>query len=371
MGHETLKARIASAPLVKGVVDRLVEKSIAGIFPMDEAATVLRHKHSLMDELVEKAAKLNESLFGRKIDFYGISYIADPCVNDCSYCGLSTSVPHRRQILSDEELRKDFAVVMDYGAGELCILAGEHPVVTPEFLSKAGRIALEMDGKKALEKLTFNVAPFDAEGFRKMRSGIDFPLQFRIFQESYDPVTYRLHHTKGPKRNMEFRLGAHSRALKAGFDHVGIGALLGLNADDSVYKHFGNDFEIMAMIDHGYRLHEGTGRFPHSMSIPRHQAVDGFAGKVANPVDDQRYILYNAILKLALPYTKLILTRRETAEMFDVLRPILNIEDLAPRPGVGGNYKAAHFQNVVPDSRNAKEIVADVAAKGYIPVIKM
>ncbi|MBT3814833.1 hypothetical protein HOE37_03465 [Candidatus Woesearchaeota archaeon] len=343
-------------------VDRITEKAQDGIFMVEELAAVLKHKALFFAEIMEKAKKLNEKMYAKEIDFYAVSYLSDFCINSCNYCGHNQELPQERSVLTAKEMEQDFDQVLKYGPAEICILAGEDPrVVTPEFLVMAGNIAKRSDCLGKLERINFNVAPMSVSDFQKIRAGIDHQLQFRVFQESYDPVTYGGHHPSGPKKNFEFRVNAQERALEAGFDEVGIGTLLGLNCNDG-----GHDYEILSLIAHAYHIKEISGKFPQSISIPRHQKIPNHCFATPNPVDDLSYIAYHGIIRLALPETRIIVTNRERTELRDILRPMINIEDLAARPGVGGNYKAAVcMQNELGDARGPEELITDLRSKGY------
>jgi 2-iminoacetate synthase len=195
-------------------------------------------------------------------------------------------------------------------------------------------------------------------------------MQIRVFQESYDRATYDKNHPSGPKQDFRFRLGSQERALRAGIKLVGVGVLLGLNEQNQPWEHFGNDFEVMALIKHSFRLSHLSGSFPNTASLPRHQKSPGSDFETPNRVDDVRYVLYHAILRLFLPTTKLIVTNRETEEMRDILRPMINIEDLAARPGVGGNYREhTHMQNEIGDKRGPRELIEQLRGKGFTPLV--
>ena len=371
MDEQMLKDLIRNASKDDLSVGALLERSSKGEVSLKHIAAALRFKHLIADELTKTAAEINKKLFCKEIEFYAVSYISDHCVNRCSYCGYNAELGHCRQTLAPDEMAKDLCAVLKHGANDLCILYGEHPTIIPELLALAGNIAIECDLLHALDRITFNIAPMDAKGFQRLRNGIKFPLQYRIFQESYDKKTYVENHTKGPKSNFEFRLGAQKRALQAGFDEVGLGVLLGLNRENESYRNFGNDFEILALIAHAYALKQECGKLPFSISLPRLQSAEGSSFLIPNPVDDDTYVLYHAILKLALPGTRTIITRRETKEMLDRLRPLIDIEDLATKPGVGGNFREeSHFQNELGDPRELPEILAGLRAQGYIPKIK-
>ncbi|MFA6072897.1 MAG: hypothetical protein WC758_02195 [Candidatus Woesearchaeota archaeon] len=348
-------------------LDSLFMHSLNGELNLESLAIVLKNINS--EKLIAKAINLNKELYKKKIEFYGVSYIADLCVNDCTYCGHSSRSVHEREMLDSINIRRDFSEILKYKPSEICILAGEHKFISPEYLANAANIALDIDGGKSLERISFNVAPMQEFDFKKLIDGVKKSeqtiLQFRVFQESYDEKIYAINHTRGPKRDFEFRLNSQQRALNAGFNQVGIGTLLGLN-NEITNELVGSDFEIGALIVHAYHLFETTGSFPATLSIPRLQAVVGSNFEVPSPVDDERYIEYHSILRMALPQTKLIITGRETPVMLDKLRPLINIEDLSTKPGVGGNYRdAVHFQNMLGTTCSSEQRIRTVLNQGY------
>ena len=368
-----LKEMLATVTRKHASIEKVVERSMKGKSALFEIAALLKYKHELFPELITTAVGLNKKAFDREIEFYGVSYVSDMCINSCTYCGHSSLMPQERSMLDKDELRKDLAAVLKHGPTDLCILAGEHPSVTPEYLAMAANIAQEIDAStlNALRRITFNVAPMTSGGFKKLTREANKPLQFRIFQESYDIDVYKKHHKKCLKDDFSFRLGAQERALQNGFYMVGIGSLMGLNDNDFSYVGSGNDYEILALVAHANYLSKFYERTTHSLSIPRLQTVEGSDFEIPKPVNDITYAAYHAILKLALPRTRLILTRRETPEIMDALRPMISIEDLAVKPGVGGNYKKdVHFQNDLGDTRTTPEIVNDVREKGYTALVK-
>ncbi|MFH2034373.1 MAG: hypothetical protein ABIJ26_06695, partial [Candidatus Margulisiibacteriota bacterium] len=208
-----------------------------------------------------------------------------------------------------------------------------------------------------LQRITFNVAPMTSENFGRIVAANDtgLPLQYRIFQETYDGDVYAALHTRGPKADFDNRANAQNNALRAGFDEVGLGVLLGIND-----KKGGHDLDILSLIAHAYEIKKLHGNFPCSVSIPRHQPVAGYDFVTPSPVDDETYVFYHALLRLALPETKIVITSRETPEVLKRLESLINIRDLAPRPGVGGNFRSADFQNELGDSRTAEEIIKDL-----------
>lgn len=322
---------------------------------------LLSHREQYFDEVVAEATRVNHLAFGEKLKLYGISYISDECVNDCSYCGHRISLGQSRSSLTPEQMEEDFSAVMRHRPEEFCILAGEHPNLVKQCCQSL-RVISAVNEKygSPLECLTLNIAPQSLADFEEIAAAADpaFRLQYRIFQETYDPALYAMYHSRGPKSRFDFRMTAQERALQAGFSDVGIGALMGLNTA-------GHDSEIISLVQHADRIRQMFGKYPKSLSIPRHQRVEGSDFSTPNPLDDRSYIFYHALLRIFLPETELMITSRETPELIQTLEPLVNVRDLAPRPGVGGNvHPTVHFQNELGDSRSAEEILRDLKRRG-------
>lgn len=351
-------------------ITQIQNKTKSGISVINDVASILKNKVKLKDKLLKISKEINQKQINGRIEYYGVSYVSDYCINDCPYCGHNSSTDVTREILTETNLKKDLIEVTKFGPPDICILAGEHPIVNPDYLILSANKTLESDKLHSLDRITFNVAPMDVDDFRKIRNALNIELQFRIFQETYDKDIYNSLHKNGPKSDYTYRLEGQERALKGGFNKVGIGSLIGLNDIDKPYENFGNDFEILALVCHAEHLKEMFGQLPYSLSIPRIKQVEGSDFKIPKEIDDETYLLYHSILKLALPETRLIITCRETKEMRDSLRPFIGIEDLAVRPGVGGNYRdMTHLQNILGDTRNSVEIVNSARQCGYKPII--
>ncbi|MDD4287562.1 MAG: hypothetical protein PHO20_02550 [Candidatus Peribacteraceae bacterium] len=322
---------------------------------------LLSQKERYFDAVVESASRVNRLVFGDKLKLYGISYISDECVNDCLYCGHRASSVHQRSALTPEQMAEDFSAVVRHRPEEFCILAGDHPRAVQRCCD-ALRVLRSVNEKyrSPLQCVTLNIAPQTPEDFEKIVAAADpvVRLQYRIFQETYDPALYEQYHVAGPKSAFHDRMTAQERALQAGFSDVGIGALMGLNTA-------GHDFEIISLVQHADRIKQMFGRYPKSLSIPRHQRVEGSDFTTPNPLDDRSYIYYHALLRIFLPETELMITSRETPELIQALESLVNVRDLAPRPGVGGNIcPSVHFQNELGDCRSAEEILEDLSHRG-------
>ncbi len=348
----------------KNIIDDLKSREILLEQKLQILGEILANPEKYQEEVFAKSAELNEKLFGRELELYGISYISDKCTNDCSYCGLSSKIKKKRRTLSKGEISRDFQNVLDNKhLTEFCVLSGENPKSIIDYENSLE--VLNTLETPYLKRISLNIAPLSTADFKKLlqKKSRETPLQYRIFQESYDREIYAKYHTKGSKTDFDFRYDAQARALEAGFDEVGIGALMGLNT-----KPNGHDFEILELVKHAHELAEKSGKFPASVSIPRHMPVQDYDFETPNPVDDEKYIFYHALLRLALPESKLMITSRESAEMIKRIEPFVNIRDLAPKPGVGGNIQSneENFQNEVTDNRSASEIIADLKKRGKL-----
>ncbi len=298
-----------------------------------------KHEDAVHDRILIQAEKLNQKQFGRKIELYGISYISDECENGCDYCGHNCNIDRDRTTLTDAEMIRDFGAALKHRPDEFCILSGETEEMATLCAKALENLKTVLDGhNNPLKKITFNVAPMSVRDFRRIvetnKTGL--PLQYRIFQESYNIETYRKHHKTGPKSDFNFRREAQARALKGGFDSVGLGVLLGLNPSGEA----GNDMEIQELIRHASELGDKV----ESVSLPRLQAINEFDNQSIVRVDNRTYSFYIAIIRLALPHVKLMITSRENMEFMQELEPLINIRDLAPRPGVGGNFRKTDFR---------------------------
>ncbi|MCF7846581.1 MAG: hypothetical protein K9M51_00695 [Candidatus Gracilibacteria bacterium] len=287
-------------------------------------------------------------------------------MNHCKYCGHSAENKKKRSTLSPEEMEEDFSVVLQFRPQEFCVLAGEHPGSTHAVIA-----AIQILNKlnpvfgNPLRQISLNVAPLEEAGFRKIieNSNSNVPLQFRVFQETYDRESYTENHPTGPKSDFRFRYHAQTRAMNAGFASVGIGALLGINLKGKR----GNDVEILSLIQHACVLQELTGKLPASVAIPRVQHMPDKTIEHGTRVDDETYIFYLSLLRLALPETKIYITARETESFILSVENIVNVRDLAPRPAVGGNLSGCNpnrFQNILGDQRSATAILDDLQIRG-------
>jgi len=338
--------------------------------------------------IFEEAALINNQLHNNEIRFYGVIYISDFCVETCSYCGdslLSARKETQKKIkrfLNRSEFIDDVkALIEKYpDLKEICILSGDSPSLTVEKWIDY----IQILNNYFKGKIILNKEPFNYQEFVKVRKEFpDVTLQFRVFQETYDQIVYEKEHryygevfnndaSKKKylmrkkllypiKTNYDFRLFSQERAILAGFDEYGLGVLLGLN-----YGEFKSAFEVLALKRHADYLYAKYGLWPATISFPRILPSVGVNYDVPGYVSDENYIRILSVTKLAIPYSKLINTCRETAEIRRKVRPIISIEDFEARPGPGGNSINNFIcQMEITDKRSGKEILNEIKEDGF------
>lgn len=333
----------------------------------EEVATLLNVEDpELLEEIFHAARTLKERIYGNRIVLFAPLYIGNDCVNDCVYCGFRTSNKEvYRKTLTFEELRNEVRALVSKGHKRLIVVYGEHPRYSPEFIAETIRIIYETKvGNGEIRRVNVNAAPQTVEGYKIIKeAGIG---TFQIFQETYHQPTYKKLHPRGPKSNYAWRLYGLDRAMIAGIDDVGIGALFGL---------FNWKFEVMGLIYHTIHLEERFGVGPHTISFPRIEPAVGSEISYNPPhkVSDEDFKKLVAIIRLAVPYTGMILTAREPAQLRrEVLKMGVSQIDGGSSIGIGSYSqddpeKVRKSQFILGDNRSLEEVIQDLLKEGYIP----
>ncbi|WP_448379506.1 [FeFe] hydrogenase H-cluster radical SAM maturase HydG [Fervidobacterium sp.] len=333
----------------------------------EEVATLLNVEDpELLEEIFHAARTLKERIYGNRIVLFAPLYIGNDCVNDCVYCGFRTSNKEvYRKTLTFEELRNEVRALVSKGHKRLIVVYGEHPRYSPQFIAETIRIIYETKvGNGEIRRVNVNAAPQTVEGYKIIKeAGIG---TFQIFQETYHQPTYKKLHPRGPKSNYAWRLYGLDRAMIAGIDDVGIGALFGL---------FNWKFEVMGLIYHTIHLEERFGVGPHTISFPRIEPAVGSEISYNPPhkVSDEDFKKLVAIIRLAVPYTGMILTAREPAELRrEVLKMGVSQIDGGSSIGIGSYSqddpeKVRKSQFILGDNRSLEEVIQDLLKEGYIP----
>lgn len=320
----------------------------------------------MLQELFETARELKRSIYGNRIVLFAPLYIGNYCINDCRYCGFRKSLKSTvRKTLTDEELVTEITNLENIGHKRLILVYGESPLYSPEFIAHTTELCYRTKvGHGEIRRVNINAAPLDVEGYRTVKAaGIG---TFQVFQETYHKPTYaQMHPADTRKGDYMWRLLAMDRAFEGGIDDMGIGALFGL---------YDWRFEVMGLVSHAIHLKETFGVGPHTISFPRIQPANGLELELPWRVSDADFKKLVAILRLAVPYTGLIMTARESSEIRDeVMEFGVSQIDAGTKLEIGGYQKHGEGQELdreqfqVGDTRDLDEVVRWLLSRDFIP----
>ncbi|EGO61803.1 [FeFe] hydrogenase H-cluster radical SAM maturase HydG [Acetonema longum] len=359
------KITAQSKPLVKGIIEKA--RAAKGLSAAEVAVLLESDDQELEQLLYQSAADIKKTIYGNRIVLFAPLYISNYCVNNCKYCGYrSGNRTQRRHRLSPEEIKKEVEILESLGHKRLALEAGEDPLNCPiDYVIDCIRAIYSVrDGAGQIRRVNVNIAATTVEDYRQLKeAGIG---TYILFQETYHRPSYQQLHPTGPKRDYNWHTTAMDRAMQAGIDDVGIGVLYGLYD----YK-----YETVAMFLHAEHLEKTFGVGPHTISVPRLRPAGGVTlDEFPYLVDDAAFKKIIAIIRLAVPYTGLILSTRENAEFRDELL-VCGVSQISAGSctGVGG-YQASQAitsedtaQFEVGDSRSPNEIIRLLCQTGYIP----
>lgn len=320
----------------------------------------------LLLELFETANYLKEIIYGKRLVVFAPIYISNLCSNECLYCAFRAANKSLvRRSLTQEEIAHEIEDLINQGHKRVLLVAGEsYPKEGLDYVLNAIRtIYKTKSGHGEIRRVNVNLAPLEVDDFKKLKAeGIG---TYQIFQETYHRGTYARMHTGGKKKNYDYRVTAPLRAMEAGIDDIGIGVLFGL---------FDYRFELLALMQHIRALEKDYGVGPHTVSVPRLEPASGsdIASHPPHAVSDIDFRKLVAILRLAVPYTGIIMSTRETAQMRrDTFALGVSQISAGSRTNPGGytheteEDEASQFS--LGDHRRLDEVVRDVASMGYIP----
>ena len=332
----------------------------------ETAALLSAESPELIEEIFEGARELKRKIYGNRIVLFAPLYIGNYCINDCKYCGFRRSLRTAvRKTLTDEELVKEVSELEMLGHKRLILVYGEHPKYSPEFIAHTVRLTYETKvGHGEIRRVNINAAPLSIEGFKTVKeAGIG---TYQIFQETYHQGAYAMYHPAGThKSDYMWRLNAMDRALEAGCDDVGIGVLFGL---------YNWKYEVLSLVSHALHLQKYYKVGPHTISFPRIKPAHGLNLQLTYQTTDEQYKRLVAILRLAVPYTGLIMTAREPAELRnEVMAFGVSQIDAGTRLEIGGYQEKGSKQTLnreqfkVGDVRQLDETIRWLLEEGYIP----
>jgi 2-iminoacetate synthase len=353
--------------LQKEIIEK--SKDAKGLSLKESAALLNISDKEILDKLFHTAKEVKEKIYGNRLVLFAPLYITNLCVNNCLYCAFRRdNMELKRKTLTLDEVREETEFLVKQGHKRILLVAGEHPKKSSMvFIGEAVKTIYDVHLNCGnIRRININTAPLTYDNFKVLKSfGIG---TYQCFQETYHYETYHRMHPDGPKHDYAWRLYAMDRALLAGIDDVGIGSLFGLTD----YR-----FETLALLSHAFNLDERFGIGPHTISVPRLEPA--FNAPVANKppfaVSDNEFKKLVAVIRLAVPYTGIILSTRERAELRRELFE-LGISQISAgsRTSPGAykesqesleEYEMEQFQ--LGDHRTLEEVVKDCCQLGYLP----
>jgi 2-iminoacetate synthase len=337
-----------------------------GLAPADVAALMQVTTPDLLQELFDTARRVKRDIYGNRLVLFAPLYISNLCANECLYCAFrARNQAIVRRALTQEEIAQEVKILIDQGHKRVLVVAGEsYPHEGFQYVLDSIATAYSVkSGPGEIRRVNANVAPLTLDEFRRLKDARIGTYQ--LFQETYHRATYGQVHLSGRKQDYDWRITAMDRAMEAGINDVGIGILFGL-ADWR--------FELLALLQHSGHLEQRFGVGPHTISVPRLEPATGsdMASSPPHAVTDEDFRKIVAILRLAVPYTGIILSTREN--------PAIRRESLAlgvsqisagSRTNPGGYADAegptAEGQFSLGDHRELDEVIRDVSSLGYIP----
>lgn len=351
----------------KNRLDEVINKSLnKNRLNLQEVAVLLNADDQESIEKIKRAAtQLKENVYGNRIVLFAPLYVGNLCSNNCKYCGFQASNKDAiRKTLNKEQLENDVKALLDNGQKRLILVYGEHKKYSPEFIAESVRnVYAVKSGKSNIRRVNINAAPLEIEGFKTVKeAGIG---TYQVFQETYHPDAYKKYHVSGKKSNYEYRLTSLDKAQEAGLDDVGIGALFGL---------YDWRFEVLSLVRHTNHLEACYNVGPHTISFPRLQDASKYDISEKYKVTDDEFTRLVAILRLAVPYTGLILTAREPiAIRKEVLKYGCSQVDAGTKIELGAYSEDSHEQNLnkeqflINDNRSLSEVIDELIESEYLP----
>jgi 2-iminoacetate synthase len=361
--HLLVEGNKASSGDALKIIDKA--RKAQGLTPEETAVLLQSTETDVLRALFQAAREVKEKIYGKRLVFFAPLYISNYCVNGCVYCGYrKESKTIKRRRLTQEEVRLEVSALEEMGHKRLAVEAGEDPNHCPiEYVLDTMKTIYSVKEKMgSIRRVNVNIAATTVENYRKLKAvGIG---TYILFQETYHRQTYGRMHPAGPKRDYDWHTLAMDRAMEGGIDDVGFGVLYGLYD----YK-----FEVVATLLHALHLEKRFGVGPHTVSVPRIRPADGVDVETfPHLVSDEEFKKLVAVIRLAIPYTGMLLSTREKPVFRDEVIG-LGISQISAGSctGVGGYHEeiAESFQGQfqIEDHRSADEMLRITCAQGYLP----
>lgn len=350
------------------LIDSIIEKAKLrkGLSHREASVLLACEDEEKIKEIYALAEQIKKDFYGDRIVMFAPLYLSNYCVNGCVYCPYHYKNKHIcRKKLTQEEVKAEVIALQDMGHKRLAIEAGEDPVNNPiEYILDCIKTIYSIKHKNgAIRRVNVNIAATTVENYQKLHdAGIG---TYILFQETYNKKSYEELHPTGPKHNYDYHTEAMDRAMQGGIDDVGLGVLFGLE----LYR-----YELAGLLMHAEHLEAVHGVGPHTISVPRIQPADDIdPEEFDNGIDDETFAKIIAIIRIAVPYTGMIISTRESKSVRQkALRLGISQISGASRTSVGGyaeeedeEENSAQFD--VSDRRTLDEVVRWLMELGYIP----
>lgn len=350
-------------PLVNQIIDKT--DNCKGLSHREAAVLLLCEDKQALSRIFAQATKIKQAFYGNRIVMFAPLYLSNYCINGCTYCPYHMKNKHiPRKKLTQEEIRREVIALQDMGHKRLALECGEDPVNNPlDYVLESIQTIYSIKHKNgAIRRVNVNIAATTVEDYRKLKeAGIG---TYILFQETYNKEQYEFLHPTGPKHDYAWHTEAMDRAMQGGIDDVGCGVLFGLN----LYQ-----YDFVGLLMHAEHLEAVHGVGPHTISVPRLRNADDIdAAAFTNGISDELFQKIVAILRIAVPYTGLIVSTREskkTREM--VIKYGVSQISGASRTSVGGYADGGEEEDSsqfeVSDNRTLDEVVHWLLELGHIP----
>jgi len=353
-------AKSASDEEITQILDKA--DRFEGLSHHEVAALLQTDDKKHIERIFKVAGNIKNHIYGDRVVMFAPLYVSDYCVNKCAYCGFRCDHDYPRRRLTMDEIREEVRILESMGHKRLAVEAGEDPVNCPiEYIEEVLKTIYDMKFKNGeIRRVNVNIAATTVENYRRLKqAGIG---TYILFQETYHQPTYEKVHLGGPKRNYWYHTTAFDRAQLAGIDDVGGGVLFGLYD----YK-----FEVMGLMLHNEHLEKRFNVGFHTISVPRIREADGADLSVARYIPtDEEFLKLVAVIRLAVPFTGMIVSTRESVDMRKKLISI-GISQISGGSSVEVGGYAMREANLpqfeLADSRPASEVIEWIMDEGLVP----
>lgn len=371
INHEEILETLAYADENKdnlALIDSLIEKAKKrkGLSHREASVLLACSDEEKNQEIFKLAEQIKKDFYGNRIVMFAPLYLSNYCINGCTYCPYHLKNKHiARKKLTQEEIRQEVIALQDMGHKRLALEAGEDPVhnTMDYYLDSINTIYSIKHKNGAIRRVNINIAATTVDDYRLLKeAGIG---TYILFQETYHKESYLELHPTGPKHDYNYHTEAMDRAMEGGIDDVGMGVLFGLNT----YR-----YDFVGLLMHAEHLEARFGVGPHTISVPRICSADDIdAGDFPNAISDDIFSKIVAVIRIAVPYTGMIISTRESQESREKVLE-LGISQISggSRTSVGGYAEtelpednSAQFD--VSDTRTLDEVVNWLLESGYIP----